>query len=187
MDIAEISFDLKDPQQREENFEYLYEEVFPVVADIVSKQGGSFQDAKDIFQDALIFFYEKSVDGELDIKLSNEAYIVGIAKHLWIKKFKAKNRLLSLDALEKQITLPVDYFEPGTTKINRLLRLLEVAGKKCIELLRSIYYDKLSMNEVSRLHGFSNAHSASVQKYKCIEKIKVMVEQKSLSYEDFME
>ena len=187
MDIAEISLDLKDPQQREENFEYLYEEVFPVVADIVSKQGGSFHDAKNIFQDALIIFYEKSVEGELEIKLSNEAYIVGIAKHLWIKKFKSKYRLLSLDALEKQITLPRDYVEPGTTKTNRLLRLLEVAGKKCIELLRSIYYDKLSMNEVSQVHGFSNPHSASVQKYKCIEKIKVIVEQKSLNYEDFME
>src|SRR5690349_16042463 len=144
MSIAAISFDLKDPQQREENFEYLYEEVFPVVADIVSKQGGSFQDAKDIFQDALIIFYEKSVDGELEIKLSNEAYIVGIAKHLWIKKFKSRYGLLSLDALEKEITLPRDYFEPVTTKTNRLLRLLEVAGKKCIELLRSVYYDKLS-------------------------------------------
>jgi len=187
MDIAEIALDLKDPLQREENFEYLYEQVFPVVADIVSKQGGSFQDAKDIFQDALIIFYEKSVDGELNVKLSNEAYIVGIAKHLWIKKFKSKYRLLSLDALEKQITLPGDYFEPETIKTNRLLRLLEVAGKKCIELLRSIYYDKLSMNDVSRLHGLSNPHSASVQKYKCIEKIKVIVEQKSLNYEDFME
>jgi DNA-directed RNA polymerase specialized sigma24 family protein len=187
MTISEIVFDLKDPQQREKNFEYLYEEVFPVVADIVSKQGGSFHDAKDIFQDALIIFYEKSVSGALDIKLSNEAYIVGIAKHLWIKKFKSKYKLLSLDALEKEITLPRDYFEPETTKTNRLLRLLEVAGKKCIELLRSVYYDKLPMNEVSQLHGFSNPHSASVQKYKCIEKIKVMVEQKSLSYEDFME
>ena len=187
MDIAEIALDLKDPQQREENFEYLYEEVFPVVADIVSKQGGSFQDAKDIFQDALIIFYEKSVDGELDIKLSNEAYIVGIAKHLWNKKFKSRYRLLSLDFLEKEIILPRDYIEIETMKTNRLLRLLEVAGKKCIELLRSIYYDKLSMNEVSQVHGFSNPHSASVQKYKCIEKIKVIVEQKSLNYEDFME
>jgi RNA polymerase sigma factor (sigma-70 family) len=187
MSIAEISLDLKDPQQREKNFEYLYEEVFPVVAGIVSKQGGSFHDAKDIFQDALIIFYEKSVDGELDIKLSNEAYIVGIAKHLWIKKFKSKYRLLSLDAMEKEIRVPQDYFQIETTKTIRLLHLLEVAGKKCIELLRSIYYDKLSMNEVSQVHGFSNPHSAAVQKYKCIEKIKVMVKQKSLNYEDFME
>ena len=187
MTIAEIAFDLKDPQQREKNFEHLYEEVFPAVADIVSKQGGSFHDAKDIFQDALIIFYEKNVSGELNVQVSNEAYIVGIAKHLWNKKFKTNYGLLSLDSLEKEISLPQDYFEIEITKTNRLLRLLEVAGKKCIELLRSIYYDKLSMNEVSRLHGFSNAHSASVQKYKCIEKIKVMVEQKSLSYEDFME
>jgi len=187
MTIAEISLDFKDPQQREENFEYLYEEVFPVVADMVSKQGGSFHDAKDIFQDALIIFYEKNVNGELHVKLSDEAYIVGIAKHLWNKKFKSRYRLLSLDFLEKEIILPRDYIEIETMKTNRLLRLLEVAGKKCIELLRSIYYDKLSMNEVSQVHGFSNPHSASVQKYKCIEKIKVIVEQKSLNYEDFME
>lgn len=186
MTIAEIAFDLKDPQQREKNFEHLYEEVFPVVADIVSKQGGSFHDAKDIFQDALIIFYEKNVNGELNVKLSDEAYIVGIAKHLWIKKFKSKYRLLSLDFLEKEIRLPQDYFEIEIMKTNRLLHLLEVAGKKCIELLRSIYYDKLSMNEVSQVHGFSNPHSASVQKYKCIEKIKVIVEQKSLNYEDFI-
>ncbi|HEX8677480.1 MAG TPA: sigma-70 family RNA polymerase sigma factor [Segetibacter sp.] len=187
MTIAEIAFDLKDPQQREKNFEHLYEEVFPVVADIVREQGGSFHDAKDIFQDALIIFYEKNVNGALTVKLSDEAYIVGIAKHLWIKKFKSNYRLLSLDSLEKEITLPHDYFEIETTKTNRLLHLLEVAGKKCIELLRSIYYDKLSMDEVSQVHGFSSPHSASVQKYKCIEKIKVIVEQKSLNYEDFME
>ena len=187
MTIAEIAFDLKDPQQREKNFEHLYEEVFPVVADIVSKQGGSFDDAKDIFQDALIIFYEKHVNGELHVQLSYEGYIVGIAKHLWIKKFKSKNRLLSLDSLEKEIKLPQDYFEIERTKTNRLLHLLEVAGKKCLELLRSIYYDKLSMNEVSEVHGFSNPHSASVQKYKCIEKVKGIVEQKSLNYEDFME
>jgi DNA-directed RNA polymerase specialized sigma24 family protein len=186
MTIAQIAFDLKDPQQREKNFEHLYEEVFPAVADIVSKQGGSFHDAKDIFQDALIIFYEKNVNGALHVKLSDEAYIIGIAKHLWIKKFKSKHRLLSLDFWEKEITLPQDYFEIEITKTNRLLHLLEVAGKKCMELLHSIYYDKLSMNEVSQVHGFSNPHSASVQKHKCIEKIKVIVKQKSLNYEDFI-
>ncbi|HEU5053456.1 MAG TPA: sigma-70 family RNA polymerase sigma factor [Hanamia sp.] len=187
MIIEEIAFDLKDLKQREEAFEQLYEEVFPVIADIVSRQGGSFQDAKDIFQDALIIFYEKNVSGALNVRLSEEAYIVGIAKHLWNKKLKSKYKLLSLDSFEKKILLPEDYFEVETSKTNRLLHLLEVAGKKCVELLRSIYYDKLSLNEVSQIHGFSNAHSASVQKYKCIEKIKVIVEQKSLSYEDLME
>jgi DNA-directed RNA polymerase specialized sigma24 family protein len=185
MTIAEISFDFKNTQEREKTFAHLYEEVFPLVAGLISKQGGSFQDAKDIFQDALVIFYEKSVSGLLTVHLSEEAYLIGIAKHLWIRRFKSSSKLLSLDAFEKEITLPENYFK--MEKENRLLDLLEATGKKCMELLRSIYYDKQTMDEVSQAHGFSSAHSASAQKYKCIEKIKDTVKQKSLSYEDFME
>ena len=184
MSVTEISFDLKCPQEREKIFGHLYEEVFPVVADLVSKQGGSLEDAKDVFQDALVIFYEKSVSGTLSIHLSDEAYLVGIVKHLWIRKFKADLRLISLDRFEKEITPPEDV---NNSSNNLLLHLLEVTGKKCLELLKSIYYDKQSMDEISKAFGFSGAHSASVQKYKCIEKMKDTVKQKSLQYGDFTE
>jgi DNA-directed RNA polymerase specialized sigma24 family protein len=183
--VAEISMDLRDPQQREKIFEYLYEEAFPPVAGFVSKQGGSLQDAKDIFQDALVIFYEKQVGAESNIKLTAEAYLIGIAKHLWIKRFKTDFKLLSLDALEKEISIAENNLEDKSA--NKLLTLLEVTGKKCLELLRSIYYEKQSMNEVSKTFGFSGAHSASAQKYKCIEKMKDKVKEKSLTYEDFLE
>ncbi len=185
MTQPEISFDLRNPEQREQTFEYLYEVVFPVVAGIISKQGGSLSDAQDIFQDALVIFYEKSVSGQLSIHLSDEAYLVGIVKHLWIRKFKGNLKLISLDQFEQEITLPENYFP--TLNENKLLRLLEVTGRKCLELLKSIYYDKQSMDEVSRSFGFSGAHSASAQKYKCIEKMKDTVKQKSLQYGDFTE
>jgi hypothetical protein len=35
--------------------------------------------------------------------------------------------------------------------------------------------------------GFANEHSASAQKYKCLEKVREIVKQKSLTYEDFVE
>jgi DNA-directed RNA polymerase specialized sigma24 family protein len=185
MIVAEMLPDLKDPLEREKKFTDLYEDVFPVVAGFVSKQGGSLQDAKDIFQDALVIFYEKTVNKELNVKLSDEAYIIGIAKHLWIRKFKTDYRLMSLDALEKEISIPENYLEDQTT--NKLLTLLQVTGRRCLELLRSIYYEKQSMEDISKTFGFSGPHSASVQKYKCIEKMKDKVKEKSLSYEDFQE
>lgn len=185
MTEIEVSFNLNDPLERERTFLHFYEEVFPVIAELVKKQGGSLQDAKDVFQDALVIFYEKSVDGNLLINISPEAYIVGIVKHLWIRKFKSGLRLISLDHFEKDITLPEDTF--NTPSNNRLLHLLKVSGKKCLELLTSIYYDRQSMDEVSKAFGFSGAHSASAQKYKCIEKMKDTVKQKSLQYGDFTE
>lgn len=185
MMVEEMSFNLKDPQQREKTFEYFYEEVFPAVASFVSKQGGSFQDAKDIFQDALVIFYEKQVSGEINVRLSPEAYLVGITKHLWIKKFKTDLKFSSLDFLDRESSIEENYFESKSA--NKLLTLLEVTGKKCLELLRSIYYEKQSMDEVSNTFGFSGSHSASAQKYKCIEKMKDKVKEKSLNYEDFLE
>ena len=38
--------------QREELFISLYKKAFPLVARYVSKMGGSFDEAKDVFQDA---------------------------------------------------------------------------------------------------------------------------------------
>jgi DNA-directed RNA polymerase specialized sigma24 family protein len=61
----------------------LYQQAFPLVAQYVSKTGGSFHDAKDVFQDALVIYYEKQAAGAVAIQYSEKAYILGIAKHLW--------------------------------------------------------------------------------------------------------
>ncbi len=36
----------------------LYQQAFPLVAKFVRNRNGSFEEAKDIFQDALVIYYE---------------------------------------------------------------------------------------------------------------------------------
>jgi len=184
--ITEIQVDIRNPEERERLFEDLYEETFPVVARMVSRQQGSFQDAKDIFQDALVILYEKSVQQETAAIDSPQAYLIGIAKHLWIRKFKTDYPLLSLDQLEQQITIPEEYFEVHQDT-NRLLTLLERSGRKCLELLSAFYYERLSLDLISKRLGFSSSHSTAAQKHKCIDKLRTTIKEKSLHYEDFME
>jgi len=43
------------------------------------------------------------------------------------------------------------------------------------------------MKDVSEKFGFSGERSATAQKFKCLEKIRSVVKQKSLSKEDFYE
>jgi DNA-directed RNA polymerase specialized sigma24 family protein len=78
----------------------LYESAFPAVASFVKQLDGSFQDAKDIFQDALIVYFERSSEARLDISVSPDRYILGIAKHLWLRKFRDDKRKVSLDDFE---------------------------------------------------------------------------------------
>ena len=84
--------------------------------------------------------------------------------------------------LEKTISIPEDYCEPEES---RLTSLLELTGRKCLQLLRAFYYDSLSLEQIKTAFGFSSAHSASAQKFKCIEKMRNIIQEKSMGYEDF--
>src|SRR4051812_46559127 len=97
-----------DAKVREEIFTVLYENAFPLVATFVSQRRGTLEDAKDIFHDALIIFYEKMRGPKMTITVSAEAYIVGIAKHLWIRKYKQDSASVAFDAVEAAIEMPED-------------------------------------------------------------------------------
>jgi DNA-directed RNA polymerase specialized sigma24 family protein len=168
-------------ETRQELFITLYQKIFPKVAVFVKQLGGNLDDAKDIFQDALVVYYEKTRNADFELQTNEEAYLTGICKFLWYKKHKLKNRL-------PETTIPAGlYLEEETepTVSEKLLQFVERAGKKCMELLRAFYYDKKSMQEIADQFEFSGERSATVQKYKCLEKVRNSIKEKSLTREDF--
>ncbi len=167
--------------KREELFIALYKSVFPAAAKYVAKMGGTFDEAKDIFQDALVIYYEKVVAGSDTIRTNEKAYIFGIAKHRWLKNFALQIPNVEVSDFDIQME------EEEHVSDNRLLSFLQTAGKKCMDLLRSFYYDQQPLNEIAETFGFSGVRSATVQKYKCLEKVRETVKEKSLTYEDFVD
>lgn len=169
-------------EERKALFMQLYQRAFPLVAKYVRNRGGSFDEAKDIFQDALVIYYEKITASKVELSYSERSYILGIAKHLWARKHKQHNNI-ALDESMAGIAM-----EEGTDlkAADKLLDLLHSSGKKCMELLQAFYYDKLSMHKIANRFGFTSERSATVQKYKCLEKVRDIVKEKSLTYEDFL-
>ena len=163
----------------------IYEEVLPAVSRFVQRMGGTLEDARDVFQDALVIYLEIKEENKRKIHSSRVAYILGIAKHLWIRKYKDRSREVILNEMEIEITIPPTM--DANKSMQKLLRLLEITGQKCLDFLRAIYFQPLTMDQVASKFGYKNSHSASVQKYKCLEKIRTVIKEKSLSYEDFME
>jgi RNA polymerase sigma factor (sigma-70 family) len=166
--------------KRQELFISLYKSAFPVVAKYISRRGGNFDEAKDVFQDALVVYYEKVVSSP-DLFTNDIAYLVGTSKNLWLKRYRQTNQNISMDN--------IDLFDEETahSSNHRLMRFLETSGNKCMELLKGFYYDQLSLGEIADEFGYSGVRSATVQKYKCLEKVRETIKQKALVYDDFME
>src|SRR5947209_19417501 len=69
----------------------LYRESFPDFARIVRRMGGSLEDAKDSFHDALLIYLEKDKAGNLKLNVSPKAYLLGTAKICWLHARKKDN------------------------------------------------------------------------------------------------
>jgi DNA-directed RNA polymerase specialized sigma24 family protein len=179
----------KKQSSREVLFMKLYQEAFPLVARHISKMGGSFDEAKDIFQDALIVYYEKVQVSGVTLKYKEKAYLFGIAKYLWIKHYNENSGNISLDSQGPAFNEGIDLADAAYEEVSslKLMRLLQGAGQKCMQLLSAFYYEKLDMETLAERFGFSGPRSAAAQKFKCLEKVKETVKEKSLKYEDIVE
>ena len=157
-------------QNRETAFRQIYRVAFPKVAKLIAHRGGSFEEAKDIFHEALIILYEKCQAETLQIKGSVVAYVVGMCRNQWLSKLRNQNKEVLTDDFS---SCELKYEEhPLTDQTATVLGLLERAGKKCLDMLQAVYYFKYSMQEVAEEFGFRSVRSATVQKYKCLEKIR---------------
>jgi RNA polymerase sigma factor (sigma-70 family) len=185
MELLQNAIELPPVQSREQFFEDLYEKAFPPFARFAARRGASLQDAQDIFHDALVIYYEKSTDANVVIHTSPEAYVIGTARHLWIRKFHRDVQQVSLDAAEAAMNIPADFYPEKNEA--RLLRFLEKSGRKCLDLLQSFYFQKASLKEIASSLGYSTEHSAAVQKFKCIGKIRDSIKEQSATYEDFVD
>lgn len=166
---------------QEELFTQLYLDAFPALARYVHRRGGDLEEARDIFQEALLAFYEQVEIGGREIQSSEKAYLLGIAKKTFLKK---REREMQTEGLEK---VEIRDETPTYASAEKLLHHLQLAGQKCLDLLSAFYYEKLSMRHLATRFGFRSERSATVQKYKCLEKVRDSIHQQSLNYEDFLD
>ncbi|MVT08978.1 RNA polymerase sigma factor [Chitinophaga tropicalis] len=146
----------------------IYKETFPLVAHMIQQRGGDLDTAKDLFHDALIIYLEKHRNNSLDIHVSASAYLAGITRMLWLKRYRNNKQYVPLD---DHLSIPEDKEQ----QVKPLLHHLRTAGKKCLQLLQAFYYDQRSMQEIAETFHYSSPHSATVQKYKCLEKVREQI------------
>ncbi|MBL7933354.1 MAG: sigma-70 family RNA polymerase sigma factor [Bacteroidia bacterium] len=172
---------METTNSREQLFESLYQKAFPAACRFIRKMGGDLNEARDIFQDSLIILYEKKLNDQNGVISSDINYILGVCRNLWFQRHRENTRLVSLDGV------PEPKMAQEEKVSEDLLKYVETAGKKCMELLKAFYYDKLNMKQLASGFGFSGERSATAQKFKCLEKVRNSIKEKSLVKGDFYE
>ena len=154
---------------------YLYKHHFPMILHFVQNNNGSDDEAKDIYQEAIIIFYEKIRDGGLELNCQIKTYLYSVCRRLWLKRLALKNRfagVVSESDTFVEVEEDVAAADEREEKFNKMGEALGLLGEPCKTLLEDFYIQDLSMQTITEKLGYTNADNTKNQKYKCLMRLK---------------
>jgi len=155
--------------------EYLYASYFPMIFQLVTKNNGSEDDAKDIFQEAVIVLYDRINSGDFVLSSKLKTFLYSVCRRLWLKRLNKSDRMsFNVQEHEEIVAVENDLLEYQQKEEQFLLmeQSLHLLGEPCQTIISDFYLRNLSMQDICEKFGYTNADNAKTQKYKCLQRLK---------------
>jgi RNA polymerase sigma factor (sigma-70 family) len=155
--------------------ETIYREHYNMVQALVVNNSGTTDDAKDVFQEALVVLYQKVRSGSFELNCQLKTYVYSVCRRLWLKKLMYQNRFsLTDDHGTEHVVVDEDLEEHDRreTEFTMMEKAMNSLGEPCKSLLDAFYLQKKNMQDIAAAFGYTNAENAKNQKYKCLMRLK---------------
>lgn len=156
-------------------FQLLYNEHIGMIINLVQKNSGSKDDARDLFQEGLIALWTniKNEKFQLNKNIKISSYLYALCRNIWISKLRKAKYTKPIDELNniEGQTEGIEEMEEQYNKINQLTNYLEKLNNSCQQLLKLFYYKKNSLKEIALKMNFTEK-TAKNNKYRCMKNLR---------------
>ncbi len=155
--------------------ETIYRENYLTIQSFIVKNNGYPDDARDIFQEAMIVLYEKVCTGSFELTCQIKTYLYSVCRRLWLKRLQQMQRYNpAAESIEEVVSVEdeLGVHEKRNADLIVMESALGKIGEPCKSLLEAYYIQKKSMPEIAAFFGYTNADNAKTQKYKCLVRLK---------------
>ncbi|MEO6149191.1 MAG: sigma-70 family RNA polymerase sigma factor [Mucilaginibacter sp.] len=161
----------------------LYLAYFPMVMQLIINNNGNEDDAKDVYQEAIIVLYNKIKSGDFELSSKLKTYIYSVSRRLWLKRLAQMNRYGGdIKDFEEHAIADEDDAEIHTDRdiqFGKMENALKLLGEPCKTIMEDFYIHNKSMQDICERFGYTNADNAKTQKYKCLQRLKKLFFQQS--------
>lgn len=154
-----------------------YKKNLPYVRKYILQNLGNEEDVEDVFQDAMIFIYQKLKTDSLEIHSSIRTYFYGVCKNIWRNKVRKNKRLVLTEYLPEDIKIispavlkDLECKEQEYIYYKYFLRL----SNTCREVL-CLLFQGMSMKEIAKITGYSEGYTRK-KKFECKRHLIEMIE-----------
>ncbi|MEZ5043648.1 MAG: sigma-70 family RNA polymerase sigma factor [Saprospiraceae bacterium] len=176
MQDKELLEKLHSPHENETNvaLKILYKTYYHSIKRFIKNNQGSEDDAKDVFQDAIIIFYKQIKNEDFELKCSIHTYLYSVSRNLWLKRLAVADRETPLNETHEfiplkdtQLTLLYKAEESAI-----LMSIIERLGEECRKILVASFFEKKKMSQIAITLGYASEQAVRNKKYKCMNSLK---------------
>lgn len=146
-----------------------------MVRSLILSNSGTEPEAKDVYQEAVIAFYERLQDHNFQLNCKIKTYLYAVCRRLWLKRLAEKKKYHGkIDEHETFIGVEaeVDDVEQKEREFHQMKESLEGLGEPCRSIITDFYIGNLSMEDITVKFNYTNSDNAKNQKYKCLQRLK---------------
>ena len=148
--------------------EYIYDVSFPEIERFILKNNGSSDDAKDLFQEVIVFIYRKIKSENLYLTTEFKTYLFFTCKNKWLQQLRS-------DRIQRRYIHSIQHEhnddESDAFLYNHKMGLLQKhflnLAEDCKKLIK-MFLNKFSMEEIAVNMGYKNAGYAKRRKFLCM-------------------
>lgn len=162
----------------ENNFQVLndlYARYLPDITALVRSQGGVYEDACDVFQDAILVIHKKASDPGFTLTTPFGGYLYGVCRYIWWRHRKKKHRAaVTLDEVEGfavDESLEAMLLENERKKLFR--EKLTELGQECRQVLLD-FFAGTALREIAARMGYTEDYIKKKNKT-CKERLAALV------------
>ncbi len=157
----------------EKVLDYLYKKYYRMMVKIVITNNGTEEEAQDVYQEALIVFWQKVISDKLVLTSKISTYLYSICLNQWRKELDRKSRLshVEKDGEEYQRLEEEESYQI-------VVDCIEELGDPCKSILIFYYFDGMSMSDIAERMNFANTDTAKTKKYKCKKRLDSLIKKR---------
>jgi len=158
--------------EEDDAFVYLYKEVYPSVRWLIIRNGGSEDDARDLFQESVIILHGKLKEEGLILKCSVKTYLYSVCRHLWLKELSRKKKLSFTEIGDEQYVIleENDCSDLEKELMEFYLKQFNQLSKECKKIL-NLHFRNVSIAEITKRLGYPSDNYTMNKKYRCKQRL----------------
>jgi len=155
---------------------FIYKEFFPIIKFLVTENGGTAEDAEDIFQDGIIIIYSKINSSQFILTSSFKTYMYSVCRNLWLQKLTKRKAIFDkLTDVEEFIDIPKSALQDATiaeTEMHRIIQIHFLALAEDCQKVLKLFLKNIPLREIAAIMGYKTDKYAKTRKFLCKEELK---------------